>query len=268
MMSEQDPSIHDLLNDPPTQGYAVVNDPDTKAKTKPRGKVYRRQLLPGHMLMNTRLIVGLTLITVAAIGLSVYALLRPARIEMVPYPTLIPFPTESYRIPEVMPVIITATAPGPRLYPTATAVFAPPYTDMEGQMVALNQELFGFPAGTRVRITATWLTNFDERWYSVVTENGTPMEVLESQLMFIIGSPTPAPPPSRFAHLQGTGVYWAVTVDPVAEIPINTKVRIEQAWFDGNQWLYTVAAEGSAVSFTAEEWELAYTPDSPPMQLT
>jgi hypothetical protein len=256
--SDEHPSVGDLIEDPASSQFAIVDDVKAKPKGKPKVK---RVWLPGHMVINTRLIIGLVSVTALAVGLSVYTLSRPARVEPVFYPTVVPLPTQ---IPiRAVPIIVTATPREPQIFSSPTGAYA---QDLTNQVVMLSTYVFGYPAGTLVRVGSTWIDNW-ERWYSVTVEDGTGLEVRESQLMALPATPTPGPFPAKFAHLAGIDVYTLVTIDPVAEIPVGARVRVNQVWYDENsqQWMYDVSAEGSSLSFTAMEWELQY---FPPMMLT
>lgn len=247
-MSEQ-PSFGDILDDPQSEPttFTVVEDPDEKVKIKPKGKPKARHtLLPDQIVLQTRWIIGLGAAALIVVGLGVFALVQPT--------STTPIPLQAR----------SALTSAPILYGSPTAMFAQPGSNLDNQTVVLREDVGGYAAGTVVHIGATGIDNWG-RWYNVTVEDGTGLEVAESQLTFIDGTPAPVPPQSQFGHLSETGLYWLVTTDPVAEIPANTRVRVDQAWYDPNSasWMYTVAVYNSAVSFTAYEWELMYSPDEP-----
>ncbi len=219
---------------PEYEPFTIIEEPDSKVKNKPKRK---RVLLPSYMLLNTRLIIGMVAITGVAVGLAAFSL--TTRVET----TFIP--------------------PVPQMYPSPTAQFAQPEQDWTHHIVALKEEVFGYPAGTLVRINSIWFDDW-EQWYNVTAENGTGFDLRESQLTFPNGSNKAIQ--AQFGHLSKTGLYWLVTTDPVAEIPAGEKVRVDQVWYDAGSatWMYTVASYNSVTPFTAYEWELAYAPDEVP----
>jgi hypothetical protein len=201
------------------------------------------------MVMNTRLIVGLVAVTLLAVGLSVYALIRPASV-LSTFATPIPI--------RAVPIVVTATPLEARMFGSPTALFDQPSGDLANQIAALREQVFDYPAGTVVRIGSTWIDNW-ERWYSVTVEDGTGLEVRESQLTFVSSTPTPMPIPpipAKFSHLVGVDSYSLMTTEPIGHFAIGTRVRVNSTYFDGAQWVYDINADDSSASYMALEQQL------------
>jgi hypothetical protein len=81
---------------------------------------------------------------------------------------------------------------------------------------------------------------------------------------------------AAFQSELGMNVFRVKTTSAVADIPINTAVRVSMAMFDGTTWTYDIATKDE-LHATAYEWQLAYipgaggggpTPTEPPVMAT
>lgn len=159
-------------------------------------------------------------------------------------------------------------------YPTATnsAPHATP-TAMFGQdigtgPVMVTTETVGpIPAGSRVSIGHTWFDG-SAWWYGIVMQDGyTTAEARAWQLQYATGTPpTPTPtvyhpptPTNVFWTFVGSGEYRFVTREQIGAVPPDTPVRIDSAWYPGDEWHYTITAE-SGLSATARQSQLLYPP--------
>lgn len=237
----EQPSVGDLLNKPEMAEFAIVDDEDAKAKAKPKGKGKARRIwLPGHMVMNTRLIVGLVAVTALAVGLSIYTLTRSAQIEVFVVPPTLP------TIPLQIEII-----------ESPTARFAQPDIDLANQIVVLREPLYGYPAGTQARVGSTWIENFGERFYSLTLEDGTGLtNVPESMLMLMPNIITPDSMSPKYSHLLGLDVYSLFTINQIGDILPGTMVRVNTARLENGEWVYEAALEGSNLWFNVKESEL------------
>ena len=68
--------------------------------------------------------------------------------------------------------------------------------------------------------------------------------------------PTPS---ASFQSELGMNVFRVRTTTAVADIPINTAVRVSTATFNGSVWTYDIATKDE-LHATAYEWQLAYIP--------
>jgi len=240
-----------------TSNFTVIDEADEKPKGKAKPK---RRYLPDHLVINTKLVVGVLIVLVftgafltitrsAPVSQSVPMILRQV-ITATPQDSLAPFPTATY------PYVII---------PTPTMRFDSQFRNWTYPVI-LTREIGGVPANTRVTIHSGYF-NGTEWIYTVTPEMGGYLDAVpESALMAAadLGTQVFVTPGALFNELIGMNVYWAITTDQVGDIPRNTLVRISSAFYEGTKWVYDVATEGDLVFAQAQEWQLAFAPGVTP----
>lgn len=210
--------------------FVIVDEPEEKIKGKGKPK---RQYFPDHLVVNTKLVIGLFILLVfAGAGMVIT---RPS--------------LTSQSSPMIFPRIITATAPPlDSLDPPPTATY--PYVviptptmrfnpSSEGWSypVILTRPISNISSGSRVTIH-TGRFNGTEWIYEVTDEGNSYAEVPESALSPLAHvTPTPTP---VFQNLIGIDVYEVITIEQISNIPANTRVKINSAVFDGAEWKYYI----------------------------
>lgn len=115
------------------------------------------------------------------------------------------------------------------------------------------------PPNSRVHIISARY-NGTEWIYTVGNQYNNSGEVRESQLLY---SPYPnvaATPTALYSPLVGVGGYNLITVEPVGNIPANTRVRITYSSYDGVRWHYGIVAQDETTTAEALEAQLTYAP--------
>ncbi len=90
---------------------------------------------------------------------------------------------------------------------------------------------------------------------------GTPNAYVSPTQSRPITSPSPysgPTPTARYGNSIGTGSYVLITLAQIDQIPPNTPVRIEYAWFDGTDWVYAIVTSDGNVMGYARDWQLSY----------
>lgn len=146
--------------------------------------------------------------------------------------------------------------------PTPTSMF---FT-FDGQGVMTIAPVGNIPANAPVIITSGYFDGAG--WvYSVQTLDGTAFAegVRDQQLAFIPGYVSPMPLPTLTATptaaylnpFNPAAMGMVMTIAQVGDIPPNTPVQVGSAYYDGQQWHYSISADGSTYA-EALESQLAF----------
>lgn len=65
-------------------------------------------------------------------------------------------------------------------------------------------------------------------------------------------------PTARYNDSIGTGSYSLITLEQIDQIPANTAVRIDYAWYDGTEWIYAIMTANGYTMGYARDWQLRY----------
>jgi hypothetical protein len=155
--------------------------------------------------------------------------------------------------------------------PAYSAPFVTPTSEFElalasGGYDLITTEVVGdIPANTRVRITRAEF-NGTERLYDVVAKDGQTFATAHAwQLMYAPGvTPGAATPTAVFGSALGVWSYTTITLQPIGDIPANTRVRIGSAWYNGTEWLYQITDETGRTADNARESQLGPAPGYDP----
>ena len=117
-----------------------------------------------------------------------------------------------------------------------------------------TQPIGDIPAGSKVQIYSAWY-NGSEWMYQIYDENGNFSDnARESQLAVAPGYEPGMPTPTAAFFDHGN----LVTLEQVGDIPAGTLVQTTSGYFDGTQWVYTIATLDGVLYAEARDSQLRY----------
>jgi uncharacterized protein YgiM (DUF1202 family) len=132
-----------------------------------------------------------------------------------------------------------------------------------GYVFVTTMQVGNIPANTQVGIGSAYYDG--SGWiYQIISPDGTAADARENQITWAPGVTPGAPTPTMgFGDYIGMGVDWFITTERIGGIPVNTRVNLSTAYFDGYDWIYLITADGSTF-VEARQSQLAWAPDATP----